>query len=170
MIVDVPRAPNLPLWSRWLLTVIAFAVLIVAIGILARSGGSSSREVPPSTEVEANREGAAVISVDQAPHSMPLGSSAPENVALERAIAGDVRKRVAHQQLTGPFQDVSCSPSGHPVAGRRPFACTVISAGISYPFVGVVDTRAQTLTWCKRDPPLAGNAPLDVPVSARCRV
>ena len=156
-----------PLWMRWLLTLLTFAVLIAAVWVFARSGGGApGREL--SVEVEANREGQIAIAEDQAPHTsrLRLGSSA--GAALKRAIVADVHNRIAHGALTGPLQSVRCTPAGPLAAGRRPFRCSVRSAGIEYPFLGVVNERARLLTWCKRDPPPTSNAPLNVPLSSRC--
>jgi hypothetical protein len=164
-----------PLWARWLLTILAFAVLIVAIGVLVRSAGSGGGGISGSArseaaaEAEANREGQIVVAQDQAPHGAPLRAGAAAQIALTRAIATDVNDRIEHGALTGPLQSVHCQVSGAPHAERRPFRCTVRSAGIAYPFLGVLDERTHELTWCKVDPPPVANAPLEVPVSPRCR-
>lgn len=164
-----------PLWARWLLTILAFVVLIVAVGVLVRSAGSGGGGISGSArseaaaEAEANREGQIVVAQDQAPHVAPLRSGVAAQVALTRAIATDVNNRIEHGALTGPLQSVHCRASGSPHAGRRPFRCTVRSAGIAYPFLGVLDERARELTWCKVDPSPVANAPLEVPVSPRCR-
>jgi hypothetical protein len=164
---------RLPLWARWLLTLLAYAVVIVAIVLvvrLANSAGSSSEasQSEAAAETEANRVGQVAIREDEAPHSVPLHSTASPRSALELAIAADVRGRIADGQLTGPLQSVRCKPAGAPQAARRPFSCTVTSAGIAYPFLGVADERTLQLTWCKVDPPPAADAPLEVPVSPRC--
>jgi hypothetical protein len=164
---------KLPLWARWLLTIVAYAVVIVAIVLVVRSANSASNSSAASpseaaAEAEANRVGQIAIKEDEAPHSSPLRSAAPVQSALEQAIAGDVRARIAHGQLTGPLQRVRCKPAGTPQGARRPFSCTATSAGLAYPFLGVADERTRQLTWCKVDPPPAANAPLEVPVSPLC--
>jgi hypothetical protein len=163
---------ELPLWARWLLTILAYAGAIVAIALVVRSANSASDSKASQSEAEAeaqaNRVGQVAIREDEAPHSSVLRFAASPQSALERAITGDVRGRIAHGQLTGPLQRVRCKPAGTPQAARRPFRCTVTSAGIAYPFLGVADQRTLQLTWCKVDPPPAANAPLEVPVSSRC--
>jgi hypothetical protein len=155
---------------RWTLTLLAFAVLIVVVAIVVRSGGSSEARTSTSAELEANHEGEVVIAADQAPHTAPLTSGAPALASLQRAIAADARERIRRSQLTGPLQSVHCEQSDKAKRALSPFSCTVRSAGISYPFLAVLDARTHTLTWCKRDPPPTSDAPLNVPVSSRCRV
>jgi hypothetical protein len=174
----VRAALHPPLWARWVLTILGFAVLIVAIGIVVRSndgggggGVSGSAKSEAQAEAEAEHEGRIVVGQDQAPHVAPLRSGVAAEVALERAITIDVNGRIADGELTGPLQSVRCQASGpQSHAGRRwPFRCTVRSAGIAYPFLGVLDERARELTWCKVDPPPEAGAPQEVPVSSRCR-
>lgn len=157
---------RIPLWARWLGTLLAFALLIFAIHTVVRTSGASSEASP---EAEINRVSEIVIAQDQAPHTAPLLPGDTARSGLQSAIAADVRNRIRREELTGPLQSVRCAPSGPPQAGRRPFSCTVRSAGISFPFFGVVDERAETLTWCKRDPPPASNAPPTAPISSSCR-
>jgi hypothetical protein len=160
-----------PLWARWVLTVVVFAIAIAAIAILARSGGAGG--ATPSEEAlavaEANSEGRTAIAEDEAPHTSTLRAGASLPAALQRAILGDVAGRIRTGQLTGPLQGVHCRASGPARAGRRPYSCSVISAGIRYQFLAVADQRALRLTWCKVDPPPAAEDPLEVPVSPRCR-
>ncbi len=167
------RVRSLPLRTRWLITVVGYALVILAIALVVRSlggGGSAGSSKSEATAVaEANREGRIAIAEDEAPHSSRLASGVSPQVALEHAVGVDVRERIAHGQLTGPLQDVSCAISGRAQAGMRQLSCSVRSAGLGYPFVGVADTRTRELTWCKVDPPPVANAPLEVPVSPRCR-
>jgi hypothetical protein len=159
-----------PLWARWLLTLLAFALLILVIRIVATRSVTSTAESSPTAEAEANRVGELVITTDEAPHSSSLRAGAPVGSALQSAIASDVQSRIRHGELTGPLQSVRCAPSGQPRAGRRPFSCTVLSAGISYTFLGVADERARTLTWCKSDPAPTSSGPPTAQISSRCRV
>ncbi len=159
-----------PLWVRWLLAILGFAVLIVAVRVLTTGGEGSSNPTSSerSAEVEANREGQIVVEEDQAPHTAPLPSGIPTRAALESAIATDARNRILHGELTGPLQDVRCTPTGPLHASRRALRCSAHANGIAYPFVGVVDERTRELTWCKIDPPPGGGEP-EVHVSPRCR-
>lgn len=162
---------ELPLWARWLLTILVFALAGAAIVIVvhdANTSNSASRS-EASAEAEADREGQIAIRQDEAPHVAPLGAGANARVALEHAIAADARGRIAHGQLTGPLRRVHCAAAGPAHAGRRPFSCTVQSAGIAYPYMAVADEASRRLTWCKVDPPPTPGAPPEVPVSASCR-
>jgi hypothetical protein len=164
----VARRP--PLWARWLLTLLAFALLILVIRALASRSVSSSAESSPRAEAEADRVGELALATDEAPHGSRLHGGAPVEAALRGAIAADVHGRIRHGELTGPLQSVRCRPSGRPRAGRRPFSCTAVSAGISYPFLAVADERTRTLTWCKRDPAPTAGGPQTAQISSRCRV
>jgi hypothetical protein len=160
-----------PLWVRWLLAIVGFLILIVAVRILTSGGegSSGSTKSERAAEVEANREGQIVIEEDQAPHSAPLHAGVSAQVALELAITADAHDRILHGQLTGPLQRVRCGPAGPRRGGRQALRCTAHANGIAYPFVGIVDERARRLTWCKVDPPPSGGATPEVPVSPRCR-
>jgi hypothetical protein len=162
-----------PLWSRWVMTIATFVVAIAVIAIVVRSADTGKSAAPSSEEAlavaEANSEGRTAIAEDEAPHTSRLQGGVAPPVALARAIATDVRSRIRTSQLTGPLQGVRCRASGPPRRGRRPYDCTVRSAGIDYTFVAVADERLLQLTWCKVDPPATPQSPLEVPVSQRCR-
>lgn len=160
-----------PLWAKWLITIAVFAVGIAAIVIAVHDGAAgSSHQSEAAAVAEANRVGRIVAAEDQAPHTAALRPGVSALAGLERAITADVHTRIGHGELTGPLQSVRCRTGGAARAGRRPFSCTVTSAGIEYPFLAVLGERTLELTWCKVDPsPLPGNPP-EVPVSARCQV
>jgi hypothetical protein len=167
----------LPLRVRWLITIVGYALVIVAIAIVVRSGGggsagpgaAGSSPGEAAAAAEANRVGRIAIAEDEAPRSSRLARGMSLQTALERAVGADVRERIAHGQLTGPLQSVRCELTTAVGARGRALGCTVRSAGLSYPFVGVADERTRELTWCKVDPAPVANAPLEVPVSPRCR-
>jgi hypothetical protein len=163
----------LPLGLRWLLTIAVYAAVIAVVVVAVRGGGGSgASKLSPAeakAESEANSEGRVAIAQDEAPHAATLPAGVPTLGALERAIAGDVHRRIAHNELTGPFESVRCHAESSARAGRQAFTCTVRSGGLEYPFDAVADGRTRQLTWCKVDPPPEANAPLEVPVSARCR-
>jgi hypothetical protein len=140
--------------------------IVIAIHAVNHSGASPSER---SAALEANREGRIALEEDQAPHTSGLGSGAPSRVALQRAIAIDMRNLIRHGALTGPLQGVRCSPTGKSQVARQAFDCTARAAAIAYPFLGVADERARQLTWCKFDPSPVSSGPQEVPVSPRCR-
>jgi hypothetical protein len=140
--------------------------IVIAIHAVNDSGASPSER---SAALEANREGRIALEEDQAPHTSGLGAGAPTRVALQRAIAIDMRNLIRHGALPGPPQGVRCSPSGTRHSGRQAFHCTARAAAIAYPFLGVLDEHARQLTWCKFDASPVSNGPQEVPVSPRCR-
>jgi hypothetical protein len=160
-----------PLWARWLLTILTFAVLTLAVVVFVHDhseGTSAPTKSEREAEVEANREGNVVIEEDQAPHTARLGAGMATLTALERALSGDARDRVRSGNLTGPFQSVRCEAKGATPTNRA-FRCTVRAASVNYPYLAVLNTHTRQFTWCKLDPPPVSGAP-EVPVSARCKL
>jgi hypothetical protein len=166
----VRAARHPPLWARWLLTILTFAVLTLAAVAFVHDhseGTSAPTKSEREAEVEANREGNVVIEEDQAPHTARLGAGVATLTALERSISADARGRVRSGNLTGPFQSVHCEAKGTTDANRT-FRCTVRAAGLAYPYLAVLNGRTRQVTWCKLDPPPVSGAP-EVPVSPRCK-
>lgn len=161
----------LPLWARWVATITVAAAIVLAV-VLAVHGSGDELGSPQSEaqgEAEASRISEDTIASDQAPHTAALPNAGALASALERAITADVHSRIAHGQLTGPLRSVRCTQTGAARAGRVPLHCTVRSAGIDYPFLGVADKLTRRLTWCKVDLPPTAGAPLEVPLSKRCQ-
>ncbi len=158
-----------PIWARWalgsLLALAAIASVVVAIHRAGPEGPTSEA----GAEAEINRISDIAIAEDQAPHiaSLPAGSSPA--IALEQAIASDVRKRIADELLTGPLQSVTCAVSGAASTGRDPYRCAVRSAGISYTFLAVVNEGRKRITWCKVDPPAVDGTGPEIRISASCQ-
>jgi hypothetical protein len=159
---------RLPLWARWVITicvyVVVIGVVVVVVHHLASEGNRADTKAEASAQAEANKEGQVAIAEDQAPHSASLTRGASVIGSLERAIASDVRRRIAHGELTGPLQSVHCARSGPATA----FTCTATSAGIGYEFRAAANAIKTAITWCKVDKAPAGDAALEVPVSASC--
>jgi hypothetical protein len=162
----IDAAKGLPLWTKWVLTLLFFGLLTLWIALDWHAGGPLTPEV--SAEDEVNRAAEEIIVKDQAPHTASLGAGISAARALEHAIAADVQRRVAHVELPGPLQSIHCTPSGASQAGRRPYRCSVHVAGRPYTFVGVVDERSHALTWCKQDLPPTSESPMFTEVSTRC--
>lgn len=153
-----------PLWLRWVLTLLTFGAIAIIAALVLRGPGNSPQG-DAAALLRANRAARLVVTQDQAPHSSALARGVAPSIALERAIAADIRGRVRRHQLGGPAQGVRCAAIRAGRVARPPFRCTAGAGGIGYPYVGVVDLRARRLTWCKFDP-----APPDqvVPLSPRC--
>src|ERR1700677_1094716 len=96
---------------RWLLTILAFVVLIaaviLAIHLVNRSASSSAAEQVAAAE--ANQESQIVLEEDQAPHSARLARGLLTRVALQRAISADMRGRIRREGIPGPLQGVRCT-------------------------------------------------------------
>jgi hypothetical protein len=148
--------------------VIVGVAVIAAIVIATNRAGPEGVAAEGSIEAEINRIADVSITEDEAPHSAGLSTDSAPALALERAIVSDVRQRIAANQLTGPLQGVSCTSSGTASAGRDPYSCTVRSAGITYPFLAVVNASQHRLTWCKVDSAPKGEASPEIPISPSC--
>jgi hypothetical protein len=158
-----------PMWARWALAIVVGVAVIAGIVIAVDRAGPEGATTEAGAEAEINRISDIAISEDEAPRSAVLARGSAPVAALERAIAGDVRQRIADTQLTGPLQSVTCRPAGAASGGRSPYSCTVRSASIAYPFLAVLDDGRHRLTWCKIDQPAVANAGPEIPVSASCR-
>jgi len=159
-----------PLWARWVLTLVGFAVVgTIAVIVFTNENGKDDGPQPesPAEVREANRESQLVVEQDQAPHTVRLAVGASAQAALTRAIADNMRARIARREIDGPMEGARCAPSGSgESATTQGFRCTVTAAHVGYPFAGVVDHRTGAITWCKRDP--APSAQTAVPLSPRC--
>jgi hypothetical protein len=159
-----------PMWARWLLASIVAVALIAAIVIAVHRAGPEAPASEAGAEAEANRVADVAITEDETPHSATLTAGSIPALALERAIASDVRRRIASGQLTGPLRSVRCTAGGTARAGRAPYRCTVRSSGINYPFLAVVDEGRRRMTWCKIDQSPVANVGPEVPISPSCQV
>jgi hypothetical protein len=161
---------TLPLWSRWAAAIVVGLAVIAAVVIAVnRAGPEGVAASEGGAEAEIGRLADISIAEDQAPRTAGLHAGAAPASALQLAVAADVRRRIAKNQLVGPLQGVTCAAAGAGSAGRDPYRCTVRSAGVSYLFLAVVDENLHRLTWCKVDPPAPGNTGPEIPISASCK-
>jgi hypothetical protein len=158
------------MWARWTLAIVLAVAVVAAIVIATSRAGPEGSSSEAAAEAEVNRISDIAITEDQAPHSATLPARSPPTSALERAIALDIRQRIASAQLTGPLAGVACVKAGTGRGGRVPYRCTARSAGIAYTFLAVADASRQRLTWCKVDPPPVSGVGPEIPISASCRV
>lgn len=166
------RAPRqqLPLGARWAAAiVVAIAVIAGVVIAVNRAGPEGVAASEGGAEAEISRLADISITEDQAPHTASLRAGFAPASALQQAIAIDVRRRIAKNQLVGPLQGVGCAGAGAGSAGRDPYRCNVRSAGVTYVFLAVVDERLHRLTWCKVDPSATANTGPEIPISASCR-
>lgn len=167
-----PRAPGAylraPLWKRLALSLFVAAALLVAM-VLYVSGHNTNS--PTSTNaaaaVAANRDAEILIAQDQAPHTARLPSERSAVTGLGRAVHAQMARQVNNGAIEGPLGQPRCRPVGTQTGSRRAFSCAIDAGGVTYPFLGVVDTARRQITYCKRDqPPVASD---NIPVSGRCR-
>lgn len=157
------------MWARWAVAIVLAVAVLAGIVIAVNRAGPEGATTEAGAEAEINRVSDITISEDEAPHSAALAGGSAPTAALERAITGDVRQRIANTQLTGPLQSVTCRGAGAASGARHPYSCTVRSASIAYPFLAVIDEGRHRLTWCKIDQPAVADAGPEIPVSASCR-
>jgi hypothetical protein len=165
------RAPgaylNLPLWARFALTIVITLSLLVAMVFYINANNTNSNpSLNEASEVRANREAEILVAQDQAPHTLRLAAGEKPAAAVGHAIRRRIASQIAAGAIDGPLQRTTCHASGSHPGGRTAFSCEVVAGSVTYPFLGVVDQTARSVTYCKRDPP---PAPTDnVPVSRRC--
>ena len=156
-----------PLWLQWVLSIVVAAAAIFALVWFVQSNTSNQITTEnASGEARADQEASALVAEDEAPHTARLPAHTAAAAAVNRAIRADMTKMIDGGSLDRPLQRSSCTPTGRPGKAGQRFSCTVSAAGVSYPFVGVVNARARTIVFCKRDP-----APIpsqNVPLSPEC--
>jgi hypothetical protein len=156
-----------PLWLQWVLSITVAAATILALVLFVHSATENQLTTEsPAGLRQQNEEAEALVAEDQAPHTVRLPAHTAPRAAVNRAIRADMTTLIDQGSLDGPLQRSSCAPTGTSGQGGQRFSCTVAAAGVSYPFVSVVDARARTIVYCKRDP-----APVpsqNVPLSPRC--
>jgi hypothetical protein len=156
-----------PLWLQWILSlVVAAAVIFGLVRFVQSSTANQVTTENASGEAQENREAEILVAEDQAPHTVRLPAHAAASAAVNRAIRKDMTTLINQGSLDGPLQRSSCAASGPPGKAGQRFRCTASAAGVSYPFVGVVDAGARTIVFCKRDPPPVPSQ--NVPLSPRC--
>ena len=156
------------MWERFALALFVASALMVAMVIFVSGHNTNSpTSTNPAAAVAANREAEILVAQDQAPRTVRLATGLAPDTGLKRVIHTRMAKQVNGGSLSGPVGRVRCRGVGSATGPRQAFACTIIAGGVTYPFLGVVDTSRRQITYCKRDqPPVATD---NVPVSARCR-
>jgi hypothetical protein len=158
---------RVPLWARWALSLIIALALVVALVVFVdRHNNNDLASLSPAAALRANREAEIVVSQDQAPHVVKLATTVAPKAAFTRAILAAMNNLLAHGQIDGPFDRVTCrtAGSGPGVSGYR---CTGEADDVNYIFLGVIDHRADRITYCKRDPPPIPSE--NIPISRRCQ-
>ncbi len=156
-----------PLWARWVLSLGAGLILLLALILFVEHNNTNSEATQsPAAVARANREAEVVVAQDQAPHVAAVAPGSGAHAAIVKAVRADMASLVDRGIIDGPLGRIACRRTGDH-AGRPAFECTAVAGGVTYPFLGVVDLRARRVTYCKRDEPPVPS--LNIPVSRRCR-
>ncbi|HEX4109208.1 MAG TPA: hypothetical protein VHX88_13810 [Solirubrobacteraceae bacterium] len=161
----------LPLGMRWVLTLVILCCVSagVVIGVHEVNDGQFTNTDQASPQGDSLSR--IVVGQDQAPHTVTLPRRA--NVkqvtrTLVRAVTADMRVLIRNQTLDGPFNTVSCSPSGPRAAGQLPYDCTANAADFNYPFRAIANMRTHVVTFCKQDTTPSDMPQLAVALNAAC--
>lgn len=153
---------------RWVLSLAVAAAFLAALVLFVQSHGPSSQVTDsPGAVATENQEADTLVAQDQAPHTVRSSPGAAPPTALERALHAYVARLIAGGQIDGPLTRSSCTAVSRPDEQRPAFRCAVVAGSVTYPFLGVVDVRAHSVTYCKRDPPPVPSE--NIPVSRRCQ-
>jgi len=155
-------------WQRFVLAGVVTVVLLAALVIFVEHNNTNTNpSLNEQAQVEANRQAEILVRQDQAPHTAVLDAGVVPAMAIKRAVHAKMHAEIAAGQIDGPLSATRCKATGPERAGRTAFSCTAVAGQVTYPFLGVVDTSARRVTYCKRDPPPIPTE--NVPVSGRCR-
>jgi hypothetical protein len=156
-----------PLWLQWVLSItVAVAAIFGLVRFVQSNTANQVTTESPAGEVQQNQEAEALVAEDQTPHVVRLPGHTSALAAVNRAIRADMTTLINQGSLDGPLQRSSCAHTGRPGRAGQRVSCTVSAAGVSYPFVAVIDANARTIVYCKRDPPPVPSQ--NVPLSPRC--
>jgi hypothetical protein len=143
------------------------AVLVVGLVVFVdHHNGNGLATQSPAAEARANREAEILVAQDQVPHVVRLRSASDPRTAFRDAVRADMSQRINRGFIDGTLQRIACRRDGGTAAAMN-FSCTVIVAGIDYPYVGVVHVAARQLIYCKRDEPPVPSQ--NIPLSPRCQ-
>lgn len=161
------RDVRLPLWLRWVASIVVAIAAIVALVLFVDSNsGNGPANVKPAAAAQQNREAEILVSEDQAPHSVRIAAAAHPAAALAAAVRANMAQRIARGEIDGPITRTACTPTGDRSASRLSFTCRAVAGNVSYPFFGIVDLSVRRATYCKRDPPPIPSE--NIPISRKC--
>ncbi len=146
---------------------VAVALMIALIAFVNANQADRATADNAQMTAESNREAALLVAQDQRPHVSPLKPGTAPARAIGAAVAADMRRLIGGGTISGPLTRTRCSAAGPSGPRRQPFRCDAVAASVTYPFVGVVDRGAKTITYCKSDPPPVPSEA--IPVTPRCR-
>ena len=155
-----------PVWARWALSLGTGVILFIALVVFVDHNSNNSEATQsPAAVARANREAEIVVEQDEVPHLARVKPGQAPLRAAAAAVRGDVNTMINKGIIDGTLTRTRCT-STHRRAGRVAFMCTAVVGGVNYPFLGVVDVPARSVTYCKHDEPPVPS--MNIPVSARC--
>jgi hypothetical protein len=154
----------------WLLSLGCTAAFVVALVLFVnaedRTANQPAGVTSRSALVQQTHEAELIVGRDQAPHAVSVAAHVGPAVAIRAAVVAYMKRQIASGAIDGPLTSSGCARA-HGSTGTRPaFRCEVVAASVRYPFLGVVDTAARQVTYCKRDAPPVPS--MNIPVSPRC--
>ncbi|MGO9898875.1 MAG: hypothetical protein ACLP0J_04110 [Solirubrobacteraceae bacterium] len=164
-----PALPRPPLWAQWVISLLVAATLIVLLVRFVDANSTPRAQAPhltPKGVKSLNAEAEILDSEQQAPHVLHYGATVAPLAAIERAIAAYMTKQIDFAQIAGPLRATLCFAVPAGGAPDLAYRCSALARATSYPFEGVVDRAARTVTYCRHNPP--PNPGDNVPVSRRC--
>jgi hypothetical protein len=161
---------SLPTWLQWVIPFGIAGVLVIAVVVFVQHETNDSPQyaLPNQNElVQQNREDAELVRQQQAPRVARLVAGVAPTAGLRTAVVRYMNYEVNHGVMDGPVASSSCHPvSGGSDSSRLVLTCSVKAAGVTYPFLGVVQPAVKRITYCQRVAPPVPS--MNIPVSKRC--
>ncbi len=155
------------MWALSIGCTIAFVVaLVLYVNAEDRTANEPAGVTSAAAIAEQNREANIIVGHDQAPHVVRLGAHIAPAAAIRAAVVSYMKHQVSGGSIDGPVTSSGCTRAAGSTGARLAFRCDVVAASVTYPFLGVVDTAARQVTYCKRDAPPVPS--MNIPVSRRC--
>jgi hypothetical protein len=158
-----------PLWAQW---AISLAVAIAAIVALVRFVDANSTpaaqapHISPKGQKSLNAEAIALDGELQAPQVAHYAPGVAPRAAIERAVAAYMTGQIDTAQLQGPLRESLCFAVPGGAGSHLAYRCSALASSQSFPFEGIVDPVAHTVTYCRHNPPPVRG--VTVPLSRRC--
>lgn len=162
---------SLPLWLQWFLPFAVGGAAVLALVLFVQSASNAPAEDnynSPAAVREQYREDNILVRQQQAPRHATLAAGQSAAAGVRAAVVGYMTRQINGGFMDGPIKRASCTPVAGGTSTRLVFHCDVTASAltVTYPFDGVVETRARAITYCQRiTPPLPS---MNVPVSRRC--
>ncbi|MGH2844089.1 MAG: hypothetical protein ACRDKL_10970 [Solirubrobacteraceae bacterium] len=162
---------SLPLWLQWFLPFAVAVGVVLAVVLFVQSASNAPVEDNYNSAAAAReqyREDNILVRQQQAPGHATLKAGQSAAAGVRAAVVGYMTRQINGGFMDGPIKRSSCTAVAGGTSTRLVFHCDVTASAqmVTYPFDGVVQTRAGAITYCQRvTPPLPS---MNVPVSKRC--